>query len=203
MGMTCSLHRTTEADIERLLADPDAVVGFLESDGSGPQVREVRPKGLLGWLLRLTPITISEVVPESEGDAPLPLPDPDRSIDIEKAWHGLHFLFTGMADEGDEPACYFMQGGEDLDDEGFSRALRPQQVRRFSEFLSTLTPAELTRRYDPERMTKLKIYPDVIWKRPAQPGDSPLAWLTESFADVRQFIAKAAEAGDSVIINIS
>ena len=203
MGMTCSLHRAAEADIERLLADPDAVVSFLEGDGSAPQVREVRPKGLLGWLLRLTPITISEVVPESEGDAPLSPPDPDRSIDIEKAWHGLHFLFTGTADEGEEPACYFMRGGEDLDDEGFSRALRPQQVRRFSEFLSTLTNAELTRRYDPERMTKLKIYPEVIWKRPAKPGHSPLEWLLTSFADVRAFIMKGAARGDGVIIDIS
>jgi hypothetical protein len=204
MGVTCSLHRATESDIERLLADLDAVVSFLDpDDGSAPRVREVRPKGFLGWLLRLTPITISEVVPESEGGARLHPPDPDRSIDIEKGWHGLHFLFTGMADEGEEPACYFIRGGEDLDDEGHSRALRPHQVRRFSEYLSALTPAELARRYDPERMTKLKIYPDVIWSRPTEPGNSPLEWLTECFADVRQFISKAAASNDGVIINIS
>jgi hypothetical protein len=204
MGLACSLHRATEADIDRLLADPDAVAGFLDpDDGTAPRVREVRPKGLLGWLLRLTPITITEVVPESEGGAPLHPPDPDRSIDIEKGWHGLHFLLTGTADEGEEPACYIVRGGEDLDDEGCSRALRPHQVRRFSEYLSSLTPAELARRYDPQRMTKLRIYPSVIWSRPTETPNSPLTWLTECFEDVRQFIAKAAASGDGVIVDIS
>jgi Domain of unknown function (DUF1877) len=201
MGLACTLHRATEADIERLLADPDALDGFLDpDDGTAPRVREVRPKGLLGWLLRLTPITISETVPESEGGAPIRPPDPDRSIDIEKGWHGLHFLLTGTADEGDEPACYLLRGGEDLDDEGQTRALRPPQVRRFSEFLSTLAPAELARRYDPRRMTALNIYPTGIWNRE---GDSALEWLTDCFVDVRQFVNKAAASGDGIIIDIS
>ena len=110
MGLTCSLHRASEAEITRLLAEPDAMAGFLyPEDGSTPRVREVRPKGVLGWLLRLTPITIEEVVPDS-GDGPEPAPlDPDRTIDIDKAWHGLHFLLTGTADEGDEPACFLVR----------------------------------------------------------------------------------------------
>jgi Domain of unknown function (DUF1877) len=202
MGVTCSLHRATASEVQRLRADPDEVVGFLEGNGSAPQTREVRPKGVFGWLLRLTPITITEVVPESEGGTPIDPPDPDRSIEIEKAWHGLHFLLTGLADGGEEPACYFMRGGEDLDDEGQSRALGPDQVRRLSEYLSSLTAADLAQRFDPERMTTLKIYPSVIWKR-ADPSESPLEWLTASFEEVRRFIAKAAAAGDGVVINIS
>lgn len=202
MGLTCSLHRATESDIERLIADPDALGAFLDqADGSGLRVREVRPKGVLGWLLRLSPITISEVVPESEDAAPSP-PGDDRSIDIEKGWHGLHFLLTGQADEGHEPADYLLHGGEALDDEGLSRALRPHQVRRFSEYLTALTPEQLARRYDPQRMTQLKIYPDVIWSRPHDPEDSPLEWLTHCFAEVRQFVGKAAASGDGVIITI-
>lgn len=200
MGMTCSLHRATESDVARLLADPAAVAGFLD-DGTGPRVREVRPKGILGWLLRLTPITISEVDPESVDDDWSP--DPDRSIDIEKGWHGLHFLLTGTADEGKEPACYLLRGGEELDDEGVARALRPGQVRRFSQYLSTLDAHDLAGRYDPERMTTLGIYPDAIWKRKAEPDDSPLEWLIECFEEVRRFVDKAAAAGDCVIITVS
>ena len=200
MGMTCTLHRATESEVARLLADPAAVAGFLD-DGTGPRVREVRPKGILGWLLRLTPITITEVDPDSVDDNWSP--DPDRSIDIEKAWHGLHFLLTGTADEGDEPACYLLRGGEDLDDEGLTRALRPGQVRGFSQYLSTLDADELVRRYDPERMTALEIYPDVIWKRKAEPGGSPLEWLITSFEEVRRFVDNAAAAGDCVVITVS
>jgi hypothetical protein len=203
MGLTCSLHRATESDVGSLLADPAALAGFLDADdGSAPRVRQVRPKGFLGWLLRLTPITISEVEPEAAEDAPYRPPDPDRSIDIEKAWHGLHFLLTGTADEGEEPACFLLRGGEDLDDEGLTRALRPGQVRRFSQYLAALEADDLAARYDPERMTRLEIYPDTIWKRTAAPGESPLEWLMDSFEEVRQFLDKAAASGDCVIITI-
>jgi hypothetical protein len=202
MGLTCSLHRASEAEIKWLLAEPDAVAGFLyPEDGSAPRVRKVRPNGLLGWLMGLTPVTIEEVVPD--GGATIRSPDSDRSIDIDKAWHGLHFLFTGTANEGEEPACYFVRGGEDLDDEGRARALRPDQVRRFAEYLDTLTPAELARRYDAARMTKLEIYPDVIWNRPFAPDESPFGWLTDCYAEVQQFVKKVAASGDGLIIDIS
>jgi len=203
MGLTCSLHRASEAEIKRLLAEPDAIAGFLYPEDGSLRVRKVWPRGVLGWLLRLTPITIEEVVPDSNGGAAIHPPDPDRSIDIDRGWHGLHFLFTGTADEGDEPACYFVRGGQDLDDEGHARALRPDQVRRFAVYLDTLTPAELARRYDPARMTELDIYPGVIWTRPSAPDESPLAWLTGCYAEVQQFVKKVAASGEGLIINIS
>ena len=202
MGLTCSLHRASETEIQRLLAEPDAVASFLyPEEGSTPKVREVRPKGVLGWLLRLTPIKIEEVV--SDGAVAIHPPDPGRSIDIDQSWHGLHFLFTGTANEGDEPACYFVRGGEDLDDEGHARALRPDKVRRFAMYLDTLTPAELARRYDATRMTKLEIYPDAIWTRSFAPDKSPLGWLTGCYAEVQQFVKTVAASGDGLIINIS
>jgi hypothetical protein len=203
MGLTCSLHRASEAEIKRLLAEPDVIAGFLYPEDSSLQVRKVWPRGVLGWLLRLTPITIEEVVPDSDGGAAIHPPDPDRSIDIDRGWHGLHFLFTGTADEGDEPACYFVRGGQDLDDEGHARALRPDQVRRFAVYLDTLTPAELARRYDPARMTELDIYPGVIWTRPSAPDESPLGWLTGCYAEVQQFVKKVAASGEGLIIDIS
>ena len=83
MGMTCTLYRASAAEIDRLIDDPDTLDSFLEHYwGPAPQVRSVQPKGLLGFLLRLTPITISEVVPEPEGAAVV-IPDPDRTVDIE------------------------------------------------------------------------------------------------------------------------
>lgn len=202
MGMTCTLYRVTEADIERFVEDPDAFAAFRDADdATGPPVRVVRPKGLLGFVLRLFPITITEVDP----DAPPPAhaPDPDRSTDIDKGWHGLHFLFTGTADEGDEPACYLVRGGEDVDDEGLARALRPKQVRRFADYLSGLTKSELQRRYDPARMTQLDIYPQAIWTRPASPGDTPLTWLLGSFTELKGFVSRAADAGNGLIVLVA
>ena len=204
MGMTCSLYRATETEIEQLISDPSAIAGFLEADDrTGPPVRVVRPKGLLGLVLRLFPITITEVAPGPAESTSVAVVDPDRSIDLDKAWHGLHFLFTGTADEGEEPACYLLRGGADLDDEGQARALRPQEVQRFATFLGTLTPAELAPRYNPERMTRLEIYPDRIWKRATSPGESPQEWLLESFSALQQFVSRAAADGHGVVIHLA
>jgi hypothetical protein len=80
--------------------------------------------------------------------------------------------------------------------------LRPDQVRRFSQYLSALEADDLARRYDPARMTRLEIYPDAIWKQKVEPGESPLEWLMACFEEVRQFLDKAAAARDCVIISV-
>jgi hypothetical protein len=186
--MYCSVHRATEAEIERLVAHPDEVQDFLfPDDGTVPPVREVRPKGILGLLLRILPITISEVDPDfrpAENPAG-PVKDPDASIDIEKDWYGLQFLFTGTESGGVEPACFMVQGGDPLDDDGYARALRPQQARRFADFLSGLSRTDLERRYDPAR------------------GDGPFDDLFGSFTSLKEFVTAAAARGDGVIIHIA
>jgi hypothetical protein len=199
MGLTCALYRAPGAQLERIIENPATLERFIDSvDGPPLPVRRVRPKGLAGLVLRLFPITITEVDSSAVPNSPAGAADPDRRVDIEKGWHGLHFLFTGTADEGEEPACYLVRGGDDLDDEGRARALRPQQVRAFAEYLSALTPGELERCYDPARMTALGIYPQ-IW---THSGD-PLQWLLQCFTEVQAFMIKAAAAGDGVIVHIA
>jgi hypothetical protein len=101
MGVTCTLYRAPENEIQRLIHDPASLGDFLDpDDGSAPRARVVQPKGLLGLVLRLFPITITEAVSESGAPAEASVPDADRSIDLDKGWHGLHFLFTGTAEEG-------------------------------------------------------------------------------------------------------
>jgi len=199
MGTYCNMHRLTSAEIEQLIADPSRMDSMLGFD-KGPPLREVRPKGILGFLLRLTPVSIHEVDPTAtEADFHI---DPEMHLDIEKGWHGLHFLFTGTADEGRAPACYMVKGGEDLDDEGFGRALRPKQVKIFAEYLDELTPEVLRKRYDPHRMMELDIYP-AIWENEPGGEDDPLQWLLAYFADVQSFVKRAAAAGDGLVIHVS
>ena len=89
--------------------------------------------------------------------------DPERSLDIDKAWHGLHFLFTGTADEGDEPACFIVRGGEPLDDDGYARALRPDAVAGFARFVESLSRPELAS--PTEEMARSS---SRNWRRPAR-----------------------------------
>ena len=108
----------------------------------------------------------------------------ETECDLEGTCHGLDFLFTGTAWEGNDPAYYLIQDGEDIGDEDFDvppRLLRPERVRDFNRFLGEMSEDELRRRYDPERMTEMKIDPAGWWQRPTAPSGAPFAQLVESF----------------------
>lgn len=204
MGMYGTLRRVTLADAERLRADPRLLEAFLF--GEPPIVVEERLPGVLGFLLRLTPIKVQRTEPAPPSADPLwPLPAPGEQLDVDKAWHGLHFLLTGTADGGAEPASYLLTGGEELgddEDDVQARLLRPAQVRALAEHLAPLGNDELTRRFDPERMTKLGIYPTEIWKRP-EDTDAPRGFLLDAFAGLREFVSDAARDGDAIVVCVS
>lgn len=205
MGMYGYLRRVAPSDVPRLRDDPRLLSAFLF--GEPPGVVEERVPGLLGYFLRLMRIKVEAVAPEQPTKEPLwPSPREGEMIGLDKAWHGLHFLLTGTGDGGREPACFVLSGGEDLgddDDDAFqARLLDAEQVRWFAEHLASLSTEELTRRFDPDRMTKLRIYPDVIWQRPEE-EDFPRGWLLGAFGDLREFIGSAAAGGDAVVVCIS
>jgi hypothetical protein len=201
MGMTCTLRRVSPADCERLRADASAVEELLYPEGSTPPVVEVREKGLLGWILRLMPVKVTQVdptwVPPEREE-----PDDGSEIDLDKAWHGLHFIFTGTASEGDPPGCFLVRGGEEIGDEDDAtrpRLLDPNQVRQWSAFLASVSDEEFSRRYDADRMTALEIYPEAIWKRDAGSQHSPVKYLRAALDDLRAFVAAAAGRGDGIV----
>jgi hypothetical protein len=204
MGMTCTLRRASAADCERLRAEPEAVREFLFPEGSAPPVVEVREKGLAGWILRLFGVKVTQVDPNwvpPERTAP----DDGSELDLDKAWHGLHFILTGTASDGEPPGGFLVHGGQEIgdeDDDSRPRLLDPTEVRQFSDFLASLSDDEITRRYDAERMTALEIYPEAMWKRDAGSQHPPIDYLRGAFHDLRTFVATAAERGDGVVVAI-
>jgi len=204
MGMTCTLHRVAAADIEGLARDSARVREMLYADNENWTITS--PKGLIGFLLRFTPMSVETATPKE----PLTPEDMDRlketECDLEGSWHGLHFLFTGTAWEGYEPACYLVQGGEDLGDDDFDvppRLLRPEHVRDFNLFLGELSEDELQRRYDLKRMTELKIDSVGMWQGATAPAGAVPALLLEAFNELRAFTGRAAAAGDAIVVHLA
>ena len=163
MSMTCTLYRVASTDIDLLIGDPLRVRRLLFGDDENWTV--TKPKGCLGFLLRFTPVSIESATRRE------PLTDEElRGItetecDLEGVWHGLHFLFTGTAWEGDEPSCYLVRGGDAVGDADFDdppRLLRPELVRSFGIFLAGLSEVGLRDRYDPEGDAEAK-------RRPSRP----------------------------------
>jgi hypothetical protein len=200
MGMTAGLYRASEAEIRNLLANPGTVGDFIERSTWAPPVRTVRPPGLLGWLLKLTLITIEE----NDPTAVPPADFADRPhCDLETTWAGLHFLFTGTAWDGTEPACYLLRGGEDIgdaDELGYSvlHALNPARTRAFATFLESLTHQELEQRFDAGKMMALGIYQGTRARTPLQ-GRSELGRLLDSFDDLQTFVGDTVRAGDGLV----
>jgi hypothetical protein len=153
--------------------------------------------GLACTLHRASESRMQQLIEEPDGLAEfLDPPDPSapRVVEVRP---------TGRADETSDAGGFLLSGGEDLDDEGQARALGADSVRRIAAFLGGLTPAELERRYDPARMTKLDIYPARIWLRESAPEKSALSYLLRSFNELNAFMAKAAAAGDGVIVRVA
>ena len=198
--MTCTLRRAGDSDIRRLLANPGQASLFLH--GPPPAVRRVQFPGVLGFLLRFLPIEVSEIDPSS----PPPSAPREGVLDLEGSWHGLHFLFTGTAWDGELPAAFLVKGGRELDDgddENVPRVLDPGQVRAIDAMLQSLSPPKLAQRYDAARMTELDIVPEARWARDTGQEHPGLDHLLESFEELRAFVRDTCERGHGIVVQVS
>jgi len=128
-----------------------------------------------------------------------------RGIDLDKAWHAIHFLLTESAWEGEEPLCYLVKSGEEIGDEdvGYcpARALRPNQIADWADALSAISSDDLRKRFDPEAMMKAEIYPE-IWDR-APEDDGILGYLLEHYEALRSFIERTKNDNKGMIITLT
>ncbi len=146
--------------------------------------------------LRDDPDLIDGYLHPDDGDG-----EPPHYAEIDKAWHGIHFLLTGRADESAEPLSWAVLGGEEIGDEigyGPARFLTCEQVRSVAGWLQDDTVFKS--RFDPQAMEKAKIYPEAIWVRD---GDDALDYLVENYRELVAFYKSAAERGDGAILWLS
>lgn len=205
--MTGGLYRASEAEIRTLLVEPASIDAFVEASAWAPPVREVLPKGVLGWLMKLSPVKVQENDPDAEPPPGYDSANDRPHCDLEGVWHGLHFLFTGTAWEGDQPACYLIRGGEeigDADELGYSvlQALSPEKAQQFSLFLRGLSRDELGRRFNPARMMALAIDPK-HWDRTPNGDDRPLDHLLDGFDQLCAFVDATAEAKAGAVVYVT
>lgn len=125
-----------------------------------------------------------------------------NELDVDKAWHGLHFLLTGSAWEGSFPLNFIVAGGKDVGADlgyGPARGLTSSDVLKIDAALEPLTPGELGQRFDAQRMTELQIYPDGWSDDPQGERD----YLLDYYADLRGFVRRTAEQGNALLVYLS
>lgn len=121
----------------------------------------------------------------------------DQFLDLDKAWHGLHWLLTGSVDDTSTPTGQAVLGGSEIGEDwgyGPPRLLRPDDVRRVAEALGALTADDLRARFDASAMAAAGVYP-FIWDEEDVFDD----YLAPSYELLRDFYARAASRGDAVL----
>ena len=144
--------------------------------------------------LRREPEDVEDYLYPNDGDD-----EPPHQLDVDKAWHGLHYLLTGRAEGGAEPLAWTLLGGEEIGPElgyGPARFLTPPQVAAVAAALSGLDGPALAGRFDAADMAAQAIYPD-IWERD---GAEALDYLLAHFGPLAAAYRDAANRGDAMLL---
>ena len=120
----------------------------------------------------------------------------DAALNVEKTWHGIHFLLNGTVAGGSGPLANVVFGrtpvGDD-DEMGYGPAMATDaaDVPAIAAALAAVTDDQLRQRFDADAMAD--IYPN-IWDE-----DDALDWLMDYVAPLRAFYDDAAGRGQAVI----
>lgn len=188
MGITLGLYTLTDEHVRKVLSDPPLIFKVIAPDDEETyELARAETEGIP-----------SSATIELKEDEVL-------DLDLDKAWHGIHFLLTQSADGGAEPLNFLLQGGSTVESEylsyGEARLFTSEQVRAISSALGSIDGEYLRSRFNPSEMVALEIYPE-IWDRDPEEDDT-FAYLEEYFGELKAFIDMAAARGLGLIIELT
>jgi hypothetical protein len=148
---------------------------------------------LLGYI-KSHPDEIEEVVFENEDLE-------DREFDIDKAWHGIYYLLTGISDI-EKPnvsalGAAILGGTEIGDDEGYGplRYLEAKEVKEIAAALESVSVQDFASRYKVEDMNKNDIYPlGGEWT------EEDKDYLVEHYETLVEFFRIAADQDEAMLL---
>ena len=126
--------------------------------------------------------------------------DDVTSVDIDKAWHGVHWLLTGSAEPGNTIASDVIFGGQPVGDpeEEMIQVIAEPRVARIKTYLAELDEASLRARFDPQAMIQADVYPTGIWDEP----DLLEEYLLPAVQQLKEFYSTAERADEVVIVTL-
>lgn len=113
--------------------------------------------------------------------------------DIDKSWQGLHFCLNQTDYDAKPPMDFLTLGGLEAGDVevgyGPARLFKSQTVKEIERQISGITREDLNRNYDPKKMEKLDIYPN-IWVRD---GDEGFDYIADYFDSLKSFVSHCSK----------
>jgi hypothetical protein len=118
-------------------------------------------------------------------------------LELDKAWHGLHYILSGTVEPEESLLSQAVLGGTEIGDDfsgyGPARCFTAAEVGDLAALLGDPAVAtDAAGRYDAARMTELQIYP-FGW------DEDDREWLLSALRDLRGFYADAAGKGSAVV----
>jgi uncharacterized protein DUF1877 len=209
MGMVVGIASLSDATIQRLLADPPLAWQVVAPDDPSfyeNARREAARQAKPGIFARLFGAKVRPEAPASRSPAPLALgPGEGEVVDLDKSWHGIHYLLTGGADGAGTPLDFLVAGGAyvGLDDVGYGppRVYTAAETREIAAALAAVTDHELRGRFDPAAMMRAEIYPEIWDRDPAE--DDTLGYLNDYVDALRRASAAATSNGHGIMVYLT
>jgi len=201
MSMCLGLATLSDANIDRVLRDPPLIWRVIAPDDPEPfetaRAEQKKPT-LLSRLFgrrREMPAATDLELSATEG----------AGSDLDKAWHGIHYLLTGTSWKGTPPLNLLVSGGRAVGDidvgYGPARVLTAVDTRKACEALRALTDEDLRARFNPTDMLAKEIYPE-IWDRSPEEDDT-LGYLIEHVQTLRRFLDQAVAQKLGLVVYVS
>jgi hypothetical protein len=160
--MIGNVRPASDAEIERLLAEPGAITRFLYGAESAKRER----------------------------------------LDLDKAWHAIHFVLNGTRLGGDPPLDFLVSEGTPIGDVdvgfGPARALSSDAVRHLADALEPIEPREFEQRVNLHQLEEMAIYPGG-WQR----DGLDVNYVVNNYRALRDLIGRAARDGLGLILYIN
>ncbi len=150
MSMVLLLVTLSDANIARILENPPLVWRVFQLDDPEPYLRALGESSR--WWAKREPVPNMEMQ-IGEGER----------LDLDKAWHGIHYLLNKTAEESEDPSSFLISGGQQVGNinvgYGPARAYLAEEVRAIDTALSAADGDVLRSNFDLAEMIRQKVYP--------------------------------------------
>lgn len=156
---------------------------------------------MIGNFLQLLPDELSALIDDPSSVEAFIYPEDEEhenNLDVDKAWHGIHYLLAGDTAEGQPPLANAVLGGTEIGDDvgyGPARYLTVDEVRAVADALRDITPEKFRTRYVAAELLKNEIYPE-IWN---DADDGAIGYLTTWYEALRDYYIEAASKGRAML----
>ncbi len=182
MGVCFCAYTLSDANIERLLADPPLIWKVVDTEDDSAYLAELQKQSKVSWLAKL----LGRAPPAVEAPG-LDLTEHElRPVDLDKSWDCLRVCLEACAP--DAPSFFEGRGQVGRIEVGYGPALyvRSAEMARIAEAYAGVSEAQLLAAY--RSLDLGDVYPKGLWTRR---DEDTQAYLTENMAELQAFVQHA------------